>query len=78
VRRNLFGMTESGGALISWKAEHGEIGHKAENAAFMTALALVAGDLISPERAATLMRPMAEALPWLLPEEMEPAPEDAR
>ena len=78
VRRNLFGMTESGGALISWKAEHGEIGHKAENAAFMTALALVAGDLISPEQAATLMRPMAEALPWLLPEEMEPAPEDAR
>jgi hypothetical protein len=74
VRRNLFGLTESGGALISWKAEHGEIGHKAEDAAFMTALALVAGDLISPEEAATLMRPMAEALPWLLPEETQPAP----
>jgi hypothetical protein len=40
----------------------------------MTALALVAGDLISPEQAATLMRPMAEALPWLLPEESQPAP----
>jgi hypothetical protein len=74
VRRNLFGMTESGGALISWKAEHGDIGHKAEDAAFMTALALVAGDLISPEQAAALMRPMAEALPWLLPEESQPAP----
>jgi hypothetical protein len=72
VRRNLFGMTESGGALISWKAEHGEIGHKAEDAAFMTALALVAGELISPEQAATLMRPMSEALPWLLPEETQP------
>jgi hypothetical protein len=74
VRRNLFGMTESGGALISWKAEHGDIGHKAEDAAFMTALALVAGELISPGQAATLMRPMSEALPWLLPEETQPTP----
>ena len=46
-------------------------------AAFMTALALVAGDLITKEQAATLMRPMAEALPWLLPEEGQPGPEDA-
>lgn len=72
VRRNLFGMTESGAALVSWKAEHGEIGHKAENAAFMAALGLVAGNLISKEQAATLMRPLAEALPWLLPEENQP------
>lgn len=72
VRRNLFGMTESGAALVSWKAEHGEIGHKAENAAFMAALGLVAGNLVSKEQAATLMRPLAEALPWLLPEENQP------
>ena len=69
VRRNLFGMTESGDALVSWKAEHGEIGHKAEQAAFGAALGLVAGGLISKEQQATLMRPLAEALPWLLPEE---------
>ena len=69
VRRSLFGLTESGGALISWKAEHGEIGHKAENAAFAAALGLVASGLVTNEQAATLMRPMAEALPWLLPEE---------
>ncbi len=68
VRRNLFGLTESGTALVSWKAEHGDIGHKAENAAFMAALGLVAGNLISKEHAETLMRPMAEALPWLLPD----------
>lgn len=74
VRRNLFGLTESGGALVSWKAEHGELGHKAEDAAFMAALGLVAGTLISNEKAATLMRPMSEALPWLLPEETQPAP----
>ena len=72
VRRNLFGLTESGGALVSWKAEHGEIGHKAEDAAFMAALGLVAGNLISKEQANTLVRPLSEALPWLLPEESQP------
>lgn len=72
VRRNVFGLTESGNSLISWKAEHGEIGHKAEDAAFMAALALVAGNSISKEQQATLLRPMSEALPWLLPEENQP------
>lgn len=72
VRRNLFGLTESGAALVSWKAEHGDHGHKAESAAFMAALGLVAGSLISKEQAKTLMRPLSEALPWLLPDE-EPA-----
>jgi hypothetical protein len=68
VRRSLFGLTESGDALVSWKAEHGETGHKAEDAAFMAALALVSEGLVE-EHIATLMRPMAEALPWLLPEQ---------
>jgi hypothetical protein len=72
VRRNLFGLTESGGALVSWKAEHGDVGHKAEQAAFMAALGLVAGNLINKEQANTLVRPLAEALPWLLPEENQP------
>jgi hypothetical protein len=69
VRSSLFGLTESGDALVSWKAEHGDIGHKAERAAFAAALGLVASNLISKEQAATLMRSMAEALPWLLPEQ---------
>ena len=68
VRRTLFGLTESGAALISWRAEHGEMGHKAENAAFAAALALLADGLISKEQQDTLQRPMAEALPWLLQE----------
>jgi hypothetical protein len=72
VRRNLFGLTESGGALVSWKAEHGDVGHKAEDAAFMAALGLVAGNLIGKEQQATLLRSMSEALPWLLPEENQP------
>lgn len=72
VRKNLFGLTESGTALVSWKAEHGDVGHKAESAAFMAALGLVAGNLITKAQAATLMRPLSEALPWLLPEAPQP------
>ena len=64
VRSSLFGLTESGNALVSWKAEHGEIGHKAEQAAFAAALGLVAGNLNSKEQATTLTHPLAEALPW--------------
>jgi hypothetical protein len=66
AQRTLFGLTESGNALISWKAEHGDVGHKAERAAYAAGLALAAGELISAEQRARLMRPMAEALPWLL------------
>jgi hypothetical protein len=68
VRSSLFGLTESGQALVSWKAEHGDIGHKAERAALAAALGLVAGNLVTREQKATLMRPMAEAIPWLLSE----------
>jgi hypothetical protein len=68
VRSSLFGLTESGEALVSWRAEHGDVGHKAERAAFGAALGLVAGNLVTKEQRATLLRPMAEALPWLLSE----------
>ncbi len=67
-RSSLFGLTESGEALVSWKAEHGDVGHKAEDAAFAAALALVAANLVTPQQFATLVRPMSEALPWLLPD----------
>jgi hypothetical protein len=43
------------------------MGHKAENAAFAAALGLLA-DGIGKEQQHTLLRPMAEALPWLLQE----------
>ncbi|TMC97599.1 MAG: hypothetical protein E6I58_00640 [Chloroflexi bacterium] len=68
VRRTLFGLTESGASLISWRAEHGDMGHKAENAAFAAALGLLADSLIGKQQQQTLLRPMAEALPWLLQE----------
>jgi hypothetical protein len=54
---------------VSWKAEEGDTGHKAEQAAFAAALGLVASNLVNKEQSAILMRPMAEALPWLLPEQ---------
>ncbi len=68
-RRSIFEMTESRRALVAWKYEHGEAGHKAESAAFGAALALFARDHITGEQFATLARPMDEALPWLLPKE---------
>ena len=73
LRRALFGLTESAGALVSWKAKHGQLGHKAEGAAFGAALGLFARDHLSPEQYASLVEPMAEALPWLLPDRA-PAP----
>ena len=72
-RRMLFGLTESAGALVSWKAKHGQLGHKAERAAFGAALGLFARDHLSREQYAGLVEPMAEALPWLLPDRA-PAP----
>lgn len=41
-RRRLFGLTASPGALVAWKAKHGARGHKAERAAFGSALGLFA------------------------------------
>ena len=67
-RRSIFEMTEGKRALVSWQYEHGPVGHKAERAAFGAALALFAREGIPHQDFVTLVRPMAEALPWLLPE----------
>ena len=72
-RRMLFGLTEATGALVNWKARHGQLGHKAENAAFGAALGLFAREHLTREQYASLVEPMAEALPWLLPDRA-PAP----
>ncbi len=72
-RRRVFGLTEAKGALVAWKATHGELGHKAERAAFGAALGLFAKHGVSAATYAALTEPMAEALPWLLPKQ-RPAP----
>jgi hypothetical protein len=66
TRNRLLGLTERGTPLISWKAEHGEIGHKAEDALLGAALALIAQPKLSHHHAKVLLHPMAEMVPWLL------------
>ncbi len=72
-RRRVFGLTEAKGALVAWKATHGDLGHKAERAAFGAALGLFAKHGVGAATYAALTEPMAEALPWLLPKQ-RPAP----
>jgi hypothetical protein len=62
-------MTEGRSALVAWRYEHGETGHKAERAAYGAALALFARGHITAKQFETLARPLDEALPWLLPKE---------
>ncbi|HYM50391.1 MAG TPA: hypothetical protein VET65_07420 [Candidatus Limnocylindrales bacterium] len=69
VRTTVLDLTEGRTSLVSWKVEHGETGHKAEHAMLGAALAIVARDRIGHDDYRTLVRPMAEGLPWLLPEE---------
>jgi hypothetical protein len=66
LRNRLLGLTERGEALVAWRAEHGDVGHRAENALLGAALALVAGTRVNPDQRSRLLQPMAEALPWLL------------
>lgn len=66
LRNRLLGLTERHGALVSWRIEHGETGHRAEDALLGAALALTAQDRLDASEREELLRPMAEALPWLL------------
>lgn len=68
ARRQILDLTEGRTSLVSWKAEHGDIGHKAERALLGAALALLSRDKLDKAHYVTLARPMAEALPWLLPD----------
>jgi hypothetical protein len=69
VKDYLLSLTEGKTALVSWRAEHGEVGAKAERAALAAALGLVAGADSDHPELVVLLRPMAEALPWLLIDE---------
>ena len=71
-RRRLFTEVEGRQALIAWHTEHqyhSRHAHKAERAAFSAALGLFAQSRISHAHYARLVSAMAEALPWLLPEQ---------
>jgi hypothetical protein len=71
-RNRLFHEVEGRQALIAWHTEHQMHAvhvHKAERAAFSAALGLFAQPRISHAHYARLVSAMAEALPWLLPEQ---------
>lgn len=65
LRNRLLGLTESEGALVAWRFEHGDVGHHAERALLGAALALMARPELDSHHAKTLLAPMGEALPWL-------------
>ncbi|HVC42381.1 MAG TPA: hypothetical protein VND54_10440 [Candidatus Saccharimonadales bacterium] len=66
LQRQILDLTEGRTSLVSWKIEHGAEGHHAESAALGAALALHAAGHLDRAHFETLLRPMAEALPWLL------------
>jgi hypothetical protein len=66
LRNRLLGLTERGTPMIAWRVEHGDAGHRAERALLGAALALVAGPDLDRHHREVLLRPLAEALPWLL------------
>jgi hypothetical protein len=66
LQRQILDLTEGRTSLVSWKVEHGQTGHHAESAALGAALALHASGHLDHAHMETLVRPMAEALPWLL------------
>jgi hypothetical protein len=66
LQRQILDLTEGRTSLVSWKVEHGQEGHHAEAAALGAALALHAAGHLDLAHVETLVRPMTEALPWLL------------
>src|SRR5256885_11040047 len=68
AKKRILDLTEGRTSLVSWKVEHGDVGHKAERALLGAALGILTRDRLSHEQYSTLVRPMSEALPWLLPE----------
>ena len=62
-------LTEGSHAQEAWRAEDPETDRTAEMALLNAGLALVAGDRLPEPLRRRLLKPAAEALPWLLPDE---------
>lgn len=65
LRNRILDLTEHHGAMVSWRKEHGDVGHRAEDALFGAVLALCAGTELDPPLQQVLVTPMSAALPWL-------------
>jgi hypothetical protein len=66
LRRQILDLTEGRTSLVAWRAEHGDIGHKAENAVLAAALGVLAREHVPSKDYVVLVSAAAEALPWLL------------
>jgi hypothetical protein len=62
-------LTEGSHAQEAWRAEDPDADRTAEDALLHAGLAVVAGEQLAQEYRHALLKPAAEALPWLLPEE---------
>src|SRR3982074_3076876 len=49
LRRQILDLTEGRTSLVAWRAEHGDIGHKAENAVLAAALGVLAREHVPPQ-----------------------------
>lgn len=65
LRNRILDLTERHAALVAWRDEHGEVGHRAEDALLGAALALTAGPDLDARHERVLLGPMSAALPWL-------------
>jgi hypothetical protein len=65
LKAQIHHLTDGGGSLQSWKAEHGDTGHRAEAAVLGGALGLLALPSLERDDYLHLVSPLAEALPWV-------------
>ena len=63
-------ITEGSTSAPAWKAEQEGTRRTAEDAALHAAMAVIARNRLDHEIYRALVKPMSEALPWLLPDEM--------
>ena len=65
LKARIHHLTDGGGSLESWKAEHGETGHRAEAAVLAGAVALLALSRLPRDDYLKLVEPLSAALPWV-------------
>ena len=64
LRNRILDLTERHAALVAWRDEHGEVGHRAEDALLGAALALTARPDLDGTRGPAAWA-MSATLPWL-------------
>jgi hypothetical protein len=65
LRNRILDLTEHHDALVSWREEHGEVGHRAEDALLGAALALSARPELDGTHERIFLGPLSATLPWL-------------